>query len=354
MTPHDASENREAPIQPGVAAEQARRLEVLLRRRIETRQWLPGHITSGQEIAREFGLPEHRIPAVVVPAVKALRKDGLVETRPGVGIRVVTDGTTWDPPGDARGLPRDQSIELALRARLYLRVYPAGDPFPSYVVLGREFGVSVATVRKAVRRMQQQGLLHVVDRRRQFVSVKVPALSRDELLVLPERRNPGRRRLAAFGESLTMADWAVHPRCVVDHRTLYERYVVGWDLERALQTPKAPAGNAPGNAAGRARRYARVNAAQVLRARIKEGVLPAGSVLCLTGTARELGVPEPRVRDALHELHRLGLLTHRPGTGYSVTDTTPTAGGSFGRTAAGPVSGATPIRYDLKERCEQY
>lgn len=47
------------------------------------------------------------------------------------------------------------------------------------------------------------------------------------------------RRITAFGETKTMAEWARDPRCAVDYAALYLRIVRrGWDSERALTAPQ--------------------------------------------------------------------------------------------------------------------
>lgn len=62
-----------------------------------------------------------------------------------------------------------------------------------------------------------------------------------------ERNNKGNIRgqasdvekLTAFGESKTLHEWSIDPRCKVDKNTLWYRKSKGWDMEKAITTPPA-------------------------------------------------------------------------------------------------------------------
>lgn len=330
MTPRDLPAEEGRPLPPGPLSEQAGRLEQIIRRHIDDRKWPPGHEFTMANIAEEFSLQLTQIPNIVSPVVVKLRNDGLLETRPGVGIRVVTQEKTWGIADYGSALPHDQHIERILRERLYLGIYPPDKRFPALPHLAREFGVSPDTVRKAIRSMQSQGIFELPKSNIRFVSPAVAHLPMEVLLHPPIRRRPGKRKLGAFGEEHTIADWAVHPRCVIDRTTLYERYATNWDLEAALQTPKnpVPPPKDPSLIRRKARTkkmaYARLNLTQALAALIEKGTLSPGDVISPKETARALRIPEtrvPDVLDALRELHRQGTLAHHPTAGFFVAYT---------------------------------
>ncbi len=72
--------------------------------------------------------------------------------------------------------------------------------------------------------------------RRRVVDLAWPAQAALTTPVDRHRTGSG-RRLAAFGQWRTIAQWVADPRCVVAEMTLRLRLLRGWDLERALITP---------------------------------------------------------------------------------------------------------------------
>jgi DNA-binding GntR family transcriptional regulator len=224
-------------LRPGSARDMAQQLTHIIRTRIETREWPPGHVFTYPQLAEEFS-GMHLVQGVVVRAVRPLREEGLVESRPRVGMRVVIEGESWRPGDGQSSLPHDQFIETILRERLHKEIYRPGEQFPLIRVLAEEFGVSDATVCKALRALQGQGILEVRDNKARFVSRAVAEIPAEDLLRPPVRRKPGGKKLSAFGERRTLVEWAWDPRCLVDCSVLRSRYSVGWDLEKAMQTPK--------------------------------------------------------------------------------------------------------------------
>lgn len=57
------------------------------------------------------------------------------------------------------------------------------------------------------------------------------------------------RLVEAFGETKTIAQWLLDPRCVISESTLYVRLNNGWPAELAISSPRQKAGR-PRNANG--------------------------------------------------------------------------------------------------------
>jgi DNA-binding GntR family transcriptional regulator len=82
-------------------------------------------------------------------ALKLLEADGVVESAPGVGWRVVRDG-------DRRSLA-ERMTDLIIEDSL-----SAGDGYPSEAKLCERFGVSRTAVRRVLAQMEGNGLLATV------------------------------------------------------------------------------------------------------------------------------------------------------------------------------------------------
>lgn len=52
-------------------------------------------------------------------------------------------------------------------------------------------------------------------------------------------QHPDTPKLIAFGESKTLHEWSIDPRCKVDKNTLWYRKSKGWEMEKAIITPPA-------------------------------------------------------------------------------------------------------------------
>ena len=48
--------------------------------------------------------------------------------------------------------------------------------------------------------------------------------------------------VTAFGESKTLAEWDMDPRCAVSQHSLQARIARGWDHQKAVETPLVPIG----------------------------------------------------------------------------------------------------------------
>jgi DNA-binding GntR family transcriptional regulator len=102
---------------------------------------LPSHA----EIVQEFDVSR----GVAIRAVGLLRREGLVEAVPGSRWRILRGG---QPP--TRRLLMDQIADIIAEDGLSI-----GDPFPSSADLCARFGVSRPTVRRALDKLEEQGLL---------------------------------------------------------------------------------------------------------------------------------------------------------------------------------------------------
>ncbi|MFK0120135.1 GntR family transcriptional regulator [Streptomyces sp. NPDC090994] len=325
----------------GPAREKARQLADILRMRIQTGEWPPGHTFSHAQLAEEFSLAMHQTPHVSVPAVVTLRQEGLLESRPRVGIRVCIKGKSWSPEGDQPNLPHDMHIEMVLKHQLHKGFYKPGDRFPSIRALADEFKVSDATVRKALRAMQEQGLLKLRNANTRIVSPSVAEMPPENLLRPPVRRKPGRAKLLAFGEQRSLAEWVRDPRCLVDHRVLYTRYFYGWDLELAIQTPKTirarrNANDVPKSPNGRALtgRDKATGLKNTIRTGAADGTYPPGHVISSVDLSLRLNLLEEHVLHILCELNEEGLLAYHSGVGYYI----PNDNKKLGRRSAEPNS----------------
>jgi hypothetical protein len=66
-----------------------------------------------------------------------------------------------------------------------------------------------------------------------------------EAIVLPRQpsgRKMTRQRWTAFGETLTLREWAADPRCSVSHETIRQRIKRGMPLAEAIVLPRQPSG----------------------------------------------------------------------------------------------------------------
>ncbi|MFF7095773.1 GntR family transcriptional regulator [Streptomyces rubradiris] len=222
--------------------QRAAEIDRLLRARITDGTWPPGYVFHWPQLMEEFTLQPWEAQAVLGPVLKQMRIDGIIESRPYIGVRVTVDGEHWSPPAEFSNLPYDQYIEITLRRRLNdgrngKGIYKPGEQFPSLSALAEEFGVSAATARKATDPLKQQNIL-VLLHPRTYINPNLAKFSTEALLTPSKRRRPGKMKLHAFGELRTLAEWAQDPRCKVTYKVLYSRYASGWILEEALSTPK--------------------------------------------------------------------------------------------------------------------
>ncbi|MFE6249535.1 GntR family transcriptional regulator [Streptomyces niveus] len=295
----------------------------ILRTRIANQEWPPGHRFTQTQVAEEFSVKRHQIPNVVAPALRTLREEGILESRPRVGLCVAVEGESWSPA--TSGLTHGEHIETVLRERLHKRIYKPGERFPSLHALAEEFKVSVATVRTAIQPLTASGILEIRANAR-YVSLGLPEIPEEALLRQPERRRPGKHKLSAFGETRSLADWAWDPRCVVDRKTLNNRYRMGWGLERALTTPKASNGR---NALPQIkspdpdRRTITGNGSKKIYPAEPTPVGTAdtqGIIISAIDISLRVEIPEQYVLKVLRELHRQGILAHHSGIGFSAVN----------------------------------
>ncbi|MFJ8158404.1 GntR family transcriptional regulator [Streptomyces sp. NPDC094468] len=331
-------------------------IDASLRTRISDGTWPPGHRFGRAELAAEFGLSNGGVTEALSPVLRALREEGLTESRPNIGLRVTVPGQTWQAPAGYENTPLDEYIEIQLRRRLRdgrhgRGKYRPGAPFPTQDLLADEFGVSAATVRRATKDLAAEGI--VVGRTRKYISDKLAQLSDEEIVKEPTRRKPGKAPLVAFREWKTLANWVRDERCRVNGTVLYACYSEGWHLEAALTTPLRQARRSGGlRDRNRTPAQPRVPAPRTLDqdciaddytrakaavlARISDGTLQAGTVIDQTDLGLRAGASAESVLSALNDLAELRKVELHPGIGYAVTDTTPA------RHPAGPLVG-TPF-----------
>jgi DNA-binding GntR family transcriptional regulator len=312
-----------------IEKERSDRIDRALRARIANGTWPPGHPFSWAQLVEEFSLNLWDVGAVLSPALRKMRLDGLIESRPYIGCRVVIEGDSWSPPAEYADLAHDEYIERVLRERLHdglngKGIYRPGEQFSPLVHLAEEFGVSPATVRKATTPLKRQNILVLVGTNRTYVALDLAKFSTEELLAPSERRKPGRMKLEAFGESRTLAEWSRHRRCRVDLKVLYSRYEKGWDLEKALVTPKSftrvhppkPWGSGETTLKG-----AYASARRIILSRISDGTYPSGMVIPSADISNRLEIAEESVLAALRDLRDAKIVDHRTGIGFFTTIT---------------------------------
>ncbi|MFJ2175996.1 GntR family transcriptional regulator [Streptomyces sp. NPDC087851] len=97
-------------------------------------------------------------PLSVCWILDRLREESLIETRMGVGSRVVTQaGPLWSKV--PKGLTAVEFIGRTVRLRIAVGVYAVGSRLPSVDVLGVEFGFCAMTVATALRPLRREGLI---------------------------------------------------------------------------------------------------------------------------------------------------------------------------------------------------
>ncbi|WP_019073215.1 GntR family transcriptional regulator [Streptomyces hokutonensis] len=115
-----------------------------LRSEIETRKG-SGHLPSEAEFMDVHGVSRNTIRR----ALKVLESDGVVESVPGIGWRVVRGG-------DRRSLA-ERMTDVIMEDSLSV-----GDTYPSEAKLCERFGASRTAVRRVLAQMEGHGLLATV------------------------------------------------------------------------------------------------------------------------------------------------------------------------------------------------
>ncbi|MFD4630321.1 GntR family transcriptional regulator [Streptomyces sp. NPDC058284] len=223
---------------PKSARAPALQLYAVLLGEIRSGELAPGRVITYAEL-----VSRHRANCVVVSgALQLLRHDGLVETRPRLGTRIVVEGETWAVPGQDEDMPLAVYVEKEMRRRLAGRVYPPDTRIPILALLAEEFGVSVMTVRTGLSPLFDAGFLITKGHKQDGTKVtrRVDRTPRADLLTLAERPADLLGKLyPAWGEAKTLADWSRDKRCAVPYGTLKARIIDhGWPVKRAITTPR--------------------------------------------------------------------------------------------------------------------
>ncbi|MFC8285101.1 MULTISPECIES: GntR family transcriptional regulator [Streptomyces] len=122
-----------------------------LRDRIADGRWPPGHVLTYADIQQLYGVSRDTVAA----ALTRLREAGLVETR-RMGTRPKVTGGSWRV---ATGTSIQDDITTHVRDQVAGGVWGPGERIPSLVTLAAEYSVSVATARRALRPLLDEGLL---------------------------------------------------------------------------------------------------------------------------------------------------------------------------------------------------
>ncbi|MEU5683595.1 hypothetical protein DEJ48_36675 [Streptomyces venezuelae] len=174
--------------------EQVQILYKALRCEIERGDLEPGRVVTYSEICARIAGDPGRFPwngySVAACALWLLRREGLVETRPRLGTRIIVEGETWAVAGRDASEPLAVHIERVMRHRLADRVYPPNTRIPTLHLLAEEFGVSVKTVRNGLEALFEEGLL-LATHPGTYVTARTGQVPREELLRIAERPQPG-------------------------------------------------------------------------------------------------------------------------------------------------------------------
>lgn len=209
-----------------------------LRGEIESGELTPGQFVTYPELQKR-----HRWVSctIVAHTLRLLREDGLVETRPRLGTRVVIAGQTWTVPDRDKAVPLATYVERKLRERLADRIYPPTTRIPTLEMLADEFGVSVSTIRNALTPLFDAGYLFASNHKAAgtLVTQLVGKTPRHELLSTAKRpSHPRGTEYVAWGEAKTLAEWSRDSRCVVSYSCLKARvHAQSWPFKSALTTP---------------------------------------------------------------------------------------------------------------------
>ncbi|MFC7928751.1 hypothetical protein [Streptomyces cinereoruber] len=123
-----------------------------LREEIWTGTWPRGTLRTKESLRRRFGVPFTHASAVV----SVLRREGLVETQKGNGVRARPKGDQPNAPGP---LFHGDRIVATIRERVQSGVYPLGLRLPNQTVLGQEFFVGAQGARIALIELMLEGVL---------------------------------------------------------------------------------------------------------------------------------------------------------------------------------------------------
>lgn len=102
-------------------------------------------LPSEAHLMRELGVGRNTVRR----ALKVLEAEGVLESAPGIGWRIVRDG-------DRRSLAERMSDLIAEES------LSVGDPYPSEAQLCNRFGASRTAVRRVLAQMEGNGLLATV------------------------------------------------------------------------------------------------------------------------------------------------------------------------------------------------
>ncbi|MFI1185858.1 GntR family transcriptional regulator [Streptomyces californicus] len=131
-----------------------------LRARIADGRWPLGRLLTYADIQQMYGFSRETVAA----ALTRLRDAGLVETR-RMGTRPRVAGKSWPA---VTGTSIQDEITTHVRDQVSRGVYGTGDRIPSLEALAAEYSVSVATVRRSLSPLLDEGVLIAIRPRGTF------------------------------------------------------------------------------------------------------------------------------------------------------------------------------------------
>jgi DNA-binding transcriptional regulator YhcF (GntR family) len=174
-----------------------------LRCRSEGRRKLAGVDTLARQARVSRG--------TLLKAVRVLVRRGVLYTRRGSGLFVVPP--VLPAPPDPAGEMRHETVARELSSGIDRGELARGEPLPPAKALAERYGVSVPTLRRALRSLQTQQVLRLV--RRRYVPARRPSLGHSSVLfaipgqpnqVVSPRNYQHEEDLAAFERVCSRAD----------------------------------------------------------------------------------------------------------------------------------------------------
>lgn len=135
--------------------DRVRALADILRTDVRDGTWPVGEVRTLTALRTQYRVPEY----LAADAIKLLKAEAVVETRPKVGVRPKAAGVSWGAPDGER---HTVHIERTIRQRITTGTYRPGTLLPTLAALAIEFGVSPSVVSDALKPLRDERLLSVI------------------------------------------------------------------------------------------------------------------------------------------------------------------------------------------------